>query len=80
MTRIEHIVFILFMVVSQSAFRYFTMQLPFVKIPREFPTKHGHFRYFLNCSIKKSDFFAFFIKLITYFCSIPFLKAHSQSN
>ena len=24
--------------------------------------------------------FAFFIKLITYFCTIPIKKAHSQSN
>ena len=31
----------------------------------------GHFRYFLILSIIKNDFFAFFIKLITYFCSSP---------
>ena len=29
----------------------------------------GHFRYFLIFSIIKNDFIAFFIKLITYFCT-----------
>ena len=29
----------------------------------------GHFRYFFICSIIKNDFFALFIKLITYFCT-----------
>ena len=31
----------------------------------------GHFRYFLIFSILKNDFFAFFMKLITYFCTSP---------
>ena len=31
----------------------------------------GHFRYFLIFSIIKNDFFALFIKLITYFCISP---------
>ena len=31
----------------------------------------GHFRYFFNFSIIKDDFFAFFIKLTTYFCTSP---------
>ena len=39
-----------------------------------------HFRYFLIFSVVKIDFIAFFIKLITYFCTSPIEKAHSQSN
>ena len=31
----------------------------------------GHLTYFLIFSILKEDFFAFFIKLITYFCTSP---------
>ena len=34
-------------------------------------SRAGHFRYFLTFSIIKKDFIAFFIKLITYFCTIP---------
>ena len=37
----------------------------------------GIFEFF---SIIKKDLFAFFIKLITYFCTSPIYKAHSQSN
>ena len=35
-------------------------------------SRAGHFRYFLIFSIIKNDSFAFFIKLITYFCTSPF--------
>ena len=31
----------------------------------------GHFRYVFNFFNNKNDFFAFFIKLITYFCTNP---------
>ena len=31
----------------------------------------GHFRYFLTFSTIKKDLYAFFIKLITYFCISP---------
>ena len=31
----------------------------------------GHFRYFFIFSIMKNEIFAFFIKLITYFCTSP---------
>ena len=31
----------------------------------------GHFRYFFIFSLIKNDFFALFIKLITYFCTSP---------
>ena len=34
-------------------------------------SRAGHFRYFLAFSLIKNDFFAFFIKLITYFCTSP---------
>ena len=34
-------------------------------------TRAGHFRYFLAFSIIKNEFFALFIKLITYFCISP---------
>ena len=40
----------------------------------------GHFRYLWNFSITKNDFFEFFIKLITYFCTSPISKAPSQIN
>ena len=35
-----------------------------------FNSRAGHFRYFSIFSIIKNDFFALFIKLITYFCTI----------
>ena len=40
----------------------------------------GHFRYFLILFNNKNAFIAFFIKFITYFCTSPILKAHSESN
>ena len=43
-------------------------------------TELGNFLYFLHFSIAKIDFFAFFIMLITYFCTSPILKALSKSN
>ena len=36
----------------------------------------GHFRYFWILSLIKNDFVAFFIKLITYFCTSSILKNH----
>ena len=44
------------------------------------PGRGGHFRYFFIFSLIKNNFFAFFIKLTTYFCTSPIYKAHSQSN
>ena len=38
------------------------------------------FRYFLNFFNNKNDFFAFYIKLMTYFCTSHIWKAHPQSN
>ena len=35
------------------------------------PCRAGHLRYFLFLSLIKNDFFAFFIKLMTYFCTSP---------
>ena len=41
----------------------------------------GHFRYFFIFSIIKDDFFALFIMLITYFCTVLFKKpTPSQIN
>ena len=38
---------------------------------RLFSARAGHFRYFCNVFNNKNDFIAFFIKLITYFCTSP---------
>ena len=43
-------------------------------------SRTGYFRYFWNFSISKKRFVGIFIKLITYFCTSPIWKAHSQSN
>ena len=40
------------------------------RVPK-YACRAGHFRYFLIFSIIKNDFFAFFIKLINYFCTSP---------
>ena len=37
----------------------------------ELSSRAGHFRYFLIFSIIKNDFFSFFKKSITYFCTSP---------
>ena len=42
-------------------------------------SRAGHFRYFWTFSIVKNDFCCIFVTLITYFCTIPTWKDHSQS-
>ena len=46
---------------------------PFVfrKVFRNFTVRAGHLRYFIIFSIIKNDLFAFFITIITYFCTSP---------
>ena len=42
-----------------------------LKVVEILKIRAGHFRYFLAFSLIKNDFFALFIKLITYFCTSP---------
>ena len=52
-------------------FREDTPQLMLVFAQTVMVSRAGHLRYFFIFSIIKNDFFAFFIKLITYFCTSP---------
>ena len=56
---------------SSDIILYATCCVCRVRVSCVFTCRAGHLRYFLIFSIIRKDFLAFFIKLITYFCTSP---------